>query len=379
MEFGWTPEQEAYRHDLRGFLKNTLPDDWPEISRHGVAAPEQIDFSRIFCGQLAEAGLLVRHWPSEFGGADGNAWEHFILGEEMLPIGEPRGPQYMNVNWIGPVLMRFGTEEQKAEHLTRIAAGSVVWCQGYSEPGAGTDLAGLQTRAVCDGDEYVVNGSKIWTSYSYMADFCFLLARTGSERKDISIFIVPMDTPGISVTPVPGLTEYGHLNEVFFADVRIPASAMVGEEGKAWDIISYALSYERVGIARYELGRKMLDVAVDQLKREGRFSDPLVRAAAGRILAKLECARLLIYKVVDQRAKDAPPSVDANIARVGGGQAVTDLCDFLIEYLPDCLTGGNHDLEVFFRSQLSNTIAAGTYEIQLNLIAQRALDLPRGK
>ena len=377
MEFGWTDAQQSYRKDLRAFLEETLPADWPEISSHGVAAPEQIDFSRIFCAQLADAGLLVRHWPAEYGGGDGSAWEHFILGEEMLPIGEPRGPQYMNVNWLGPVLMKFGTEAQKAEHLGKIASGNVIWCQGYSEPDAGTDLAGLQTRAVRNGDDYVINGSKIWTSYSYMADYCFLLARTGSERKQISIFLVPMDSAGITVTPVPGLTEYGHLNEVFLDDVRVPAALMLGEEGKAWDIISYALSYERVGIPRYQLGRKVLDIAVEQLKSENRFDDLLVRSAAGRILAKLEAARLLIYKVVDQRAKDGPPSVDANVARVAGGQAVVDLMDFLIEYLPDGLTGGNPDLELFYRSQLSNTIAAGTYEIQLNLIAQRALDLPK--
>jgi alkylation response protein AidB-like acyl-CoA dehydrogenase len=379
MEFDWTDEQRAYRREIRDFLDANLPENWAEISRRGVAAPEQVEFSRSFCPKLAEAGFLIRHWPSEYGGADGGPWEHFILGEEMMRAGEPRGPQYMNVNWLGPVLMKYGTEAQKAEHLQRIAQGQVIWCQGYSEPGAGTDLAGLKTRAVRVGDDYVINGSKIWTSYAYVADYCFLLARTGSERKEISIFLMPMDLKGITVRPVPALVEFGHLNEIFLDDVRLPASAMVGEPGKAWEIISYALSYERVGIPRYELGQLVLDRAVSILKAQGRFDDPLVRAAAGRVLSKLEAARLLTYKVVDQRAKGAAPSIDANVARVAGGQATIELLDFIAEYLAGETIDGDVELQLFFRSHISHTIAAGTYEIQLDQIAARALELPRGR
>jgi alkylation response protein AidB-like acyl-CoA dehydrogenase len=283
------------------------------------------------------------------------------------------------VNWLGPTLMKFGTPGQQAEFLPQIAAGNIIWCQGYSEPGAGSDLAALKTRAVRDGDDYVINGSKIWTSYSRKADYCFLLARTGNDRKEISIFLLPMSTPGVKVTPIPGITEQGHLNEIFLTDVRVPASARVGEEGRAWDIIAYALSYERIGIARYELGRRVLDIAVAQLKSEGRFSDPLVRVAAGRALSKLEAARMLTYLVVDQRAKGRPPTSDSNVARVAGAQASLAVMDFLAEYVPDCLLEGDKDLELYFRGNIASTIAAGTYEIQLNLVAQNALHLPRSK
>ncbi|MET0376076.1 MAG: acyl-CoA dehydrogenase family protein, partial [Rhizorhabdus sp.] len=189
MNFAWTDAQQAYRSRVRDALDALLPDDWDSLyAPQGYGSAAQIDFSRRFCPQLAEQSLLVRHWPAEWGGESADPWEQFILAEEMKWRGEPRGPQYMNVNWLGPTLMKYGTAQQQAEHLVRIARGEVIWCQGYSEPGAGTDLAALQTRAEPRGDIYVVNGQKIWTSYARLADFCFLLARTGPGRKDISIF-----------------------------------------------------------------------------------------------------------------------------------------------------------------------------------------------
>jgi alkylation response protein AidB-like acyl-CoA dehydrogenase len=378
MEFGWSEAQRAYRGEVRQALEDFLPADWEEISRGGMGSAPQIDFSREFAPKLAERGLLTPQWPSQYGGRDASPWEQFILAEEMKSAGEPRGPQYMNTNWIGPTLMRYGSEAQKAQHLPPIAGGSVIWCQCYSEPGAGTDLAALQTRAERRGDVYVVNGQKIWTSYSYKADWCFLLVRTGPGRKDISILMLPMSTPGVEVKPFPGLVEQGHLNEVFFTDVEVPVSSRLGEESRAWEIILYALSFERVGIPRYHIGRQVLDHAVRQLQAEERFEDDVVRSRAAGIVAQFEVARHLTYLVVDQRAKALPPSVDANVSRVSAAQACLDLMDFITEYLPDSLAGGNETLDAFYRGNISSTIAAGTYEIQLNLIAQQALTLPKG-
>ncbi len=376
MEFGWTPAQDVYRLQVRDALEDLLPDDWADISRDGMGSARQIDYSRLFARALADRGLLVPHWPAVRGGRDASPWEQFILAEEMKSVGEPRGPQYMNVNWIGPTLMRYGTQQQQHEHLGRIAAGSVIWCQCYSEPGAGTDLAALKTKAERRGDTYIVNGQKIWTSYAACADWCFLLVRTGLGRKDVSILLLPMSTPGIDVRPFPGLVEDGHLNEVFFTDVEVPASAMLGEESRAWDIVLYALSLERVGIPRYHVGREVLERAVQQLRREARFDD-IARARAAGIVAGFEAARLLTYLVVDQRAKNTPPTTDGNIARIAAAEACTELSDFLMAYTPDCLTGGDQKLNAFYRGNISATIAAGTYELQLNLIAQQGLGLPR--
>ncbi len=284
----------------------------------------------------------------------------------------------MNVNWIGPTLMKYGTDEQKDKHVKGIASGKVIWCQGFSEPNAGTDLAALRTRAALDGDHYVVNGSKIWTSYARTADWCFLLARTGPSKKDISILLVPMDTPGISVTSFPGVIKEGHLNEVFFSDVKVPVENRVGDEGQAWEIVKHALAYERVGVPRYYTGLDALDLAVEKLKAESRWDDPIIQARAGMLVAKFEAARMLTYLVVDERVKKMPPSANGNLSRIVSLDAVTDMMDFLAEFLPDCLAGGDHLLEDYYRINIPAGITGGTNEIQLDLIAQREFGLPRG-
>jgi len=377
MEFAWKPEQEDYRARVRAALTELLPPNWDEFYvPKSYASDEAIEFSRHFCAELAARGLLVPHWPKEYGGDDAADWNHFILSEEMKAAGEPRGPQYMNVNWIGPTLMHFGTEEQREQHVKGIANGKVIWCQGFSEPGAGTDLAALSTRAERHADHYIINGSKIWTSYARGADWCFLLARTGSGRKEISIFLVPMDSPGISVTSYPGLIKDGHLNEVYFSDVRVPDSSRVGEEGGAWKIITHALAYERVGVPRYHAGLAALDLAIEQIKKEGRY-DRVVQSLAGAIASKFEAARLLTYLVVDQRVKRRPPSTDANLCRICALDAVESLMDFLVQCVPDCLTGGDPLLEDYYRINIPAGITGGTNEIQLDLVAHQGLGLPR--
>ena len=376
MEFAWSDEQEAYRRRVRDFIDRMIPGDWWENYAFGMGSEKQLAFSRIFCPALAKEGLLTPQWPKEYGGEDGDAWQQFILAEEMWNWNEPRGGQYMGVNWIGPALMRFGTDDQKREHLGRIASGEVQWAQGFSEPQAGTDLAALSTKAERTENGYKINGMKIWTSYAQGADWVFLLVRTGNDRKSISCMLVPMNLPGISFASFPGLVEDGHLIEVYFSDVEVPKSALLGEESKGWDVIRYALSQERVGLPRYHWARQALDFAVRQLKDEGRFSDSVVRAAAGRIVAKCEAARVLTYLVVQQRIS-GEDTVDPNVQRVTAADACLDLMNFLVEYLPECLAGGHHLVQNFYRTQIASTIAAGTYELQLDLIAQRGLGLPR--
>ena len=239
MDFEWTKEQAAFRAKLHAFLQANLPDDWEAFSKHGPASPALTEFARTFCRQLAENGLLFPHWPKEIGGEGLGPWEQQVLAEVMWEWGEPRGGQYMNVNWIGPTMVRYGTEAQKAKYLPQIAKGEMLWCQGFSEPNSGSDLASLRTRAVLEGDSYRVNGQKIWTSYAGLADTCFLLTRTSDDRKrGITILLVPMDTPGITVRQIPSLIGEGDIHEVFFDDVIVPATQRFGEEGEAWQIIS---------------------------------------------------------------------------------------------------------------------------------------------
>ena len=191
MEFGWGAEEQAFRDQIREFLRRELPDRWYNLVPGEEPAS---DFTFDFCRKLGEEGLLAPHWPAEYGGRDAPGWQFIILGEELWQAGEPRGAQYMNVNWIGPAIMGAGTAEQKDYHLKRITAGDVIWCQGFSEPEAGTDLASLTLSATRRGDDFVLNRMKVWTSYASWADFCFVLARTDPSSKGnhgISIFLVP--------------------------------------------------------------------------------------------------------------------------------------------------------------------------------------------
>lgn len=379
MDFIWSEEQQALRERVRALLARELPPDWDDLSRHGPGSPGQTAFSLRLCPQLAEAGLLVPHWPVEHGGHGAPPWHHFIIGEELWAAGEPRGAQYMNVNFIGQTIMRFGSPAQKARYLPPMAAGSAIWCQGFSEPSAGSDLAALRTRAERRGDSYVINGAKIWTSYAGLAQTCFLLARTGGAgRQGVCIFLVPMDTPGIAVRGIPSLIGEGDIHEVFFDDVVVPADALLGEEGQAWPIIGWALSHERVGIARYAFSRRVLDGMVRQLQASGRFDDPVVQVRAGQALAAIEAARLLVYRVIHQRARGLPPTADANVARTAVIAADHQVSDFGMSFLPDTYCGHGHPLHLSHHERaIAAGIAAGAAEIQLNLVAQDFLRLPR--
>jgi alkylation response protein AidB-like acyl-CoA dehydrogenase len=375
MEFGWDEQQTRFRATVRGFLAANLPADWESLA-HGPGSAAQSAFSKIFCAQLAEAGLLVPHWPARWGGRDADPWTLFILAEEMWMAGEPRGGQYMNVNWIGPTLMRFGAEEQQARYIPPMAKGSTIWCQGFSEPEAGSDLVSVRTRAELDGDEYCINGQKIWTSYAGDADTCFLLARTAPGRDGLSIFLLPMDTPGITVRQIPSLIGEGDIHEVFFDEVRLPASARLGAEGQAWEIARYSLSLERVGIPRFALAAHMLNRAVATLKAAGHFSAGAIGAAA-RARAACEAARLYSYQIVDQRRHGIATGSEANVARVSTVMAERLAAEFVVEHVPEALCGSDPLLLAHHQRAIVAGIASGAAEIQLNLVASDFLKLPR--
>ena len=377
MDFEWTEEQGAFRDRLHAFLAENLPDDWEAFSKHGPASPALTEFARHFCRKLAENGLLFPHWPKEIGGEGLGPWEQQILAEVMWEWGEPRGGQYMNVNWIGPTMVRYGTEDQKAKYLPQIAKGEMLWCQGFSEPNSGSDLASLRTRAVLEGDHYRINGQKIWTSYAGLADTCFLLTRTSDDRKrGITILLVPMDTPGITVRQIPSLIGEGDIHEVFFDDVVVPAGQRFGEEGQAWEIISYSLQNERLGIPRYHLARKALDRAVGMLKKTGAFRDS-AKIEAARCAALCEAARTAIYAIVQKRVDGQAVGPEASSARFATVQAERAVSEFVVEYVPEALAGGSDYLQMHHQRGIVAGIASGAAEIQLNIIAGDVLQLPR--
>jgi alkylation response protein AidB-like acyl-CoA dehydrogenase len=288
----------------------------------------------------------------------------------------------MNVNWVGPVLMRFGTPDQHDRYLPPIRSGQAIWCQGFSEPSAGSDLAALRTAAVPVEGGYRVTGAKIWTSYAGKADTCFLLARIPAAagapegKSAIVILLTDMASPGIQVKQIPSLIGEGDIHEVFFDDVFVPAGNRLGIEGQAWEIIRFALQNERTGIARYEFSRLILDRGVARLKAQGRWDDPVVQDRAARALMLCEAARLLVYRVVDGKARDLSPDAFPSVARWAVVAADNGVNEFLTEFLPDGLLGADAVQQAHHQRAIAAGVASGAAEIQLNLIARQWLELP---
>ena len=380
MEFDWSDADRHYREELRRFLDSTLPHDWEERSKDGPGSDAVAAFSRGFCPKLAQRGWLTQHWPAAYGGSDASAWRHIILGEEMWSAGEPRSSQYMNVNWVGPTIMRFGTDAQKQRYLPPIAQGAAFWCQGFSEPEAGSDLVSLRTAARREGDVYVVNGSKIWTSYVNHAQHCFLIVRTDPESKrhrGISVLLCPMDLPGIEMREIPSVVGDRYFFEVFFDDVRVPADCLLGEENAGWDVVTYSLAFERVGAARYARAARTLDALAALAGSRGQLESERVLEKLGEARALCEASRMLTYRVIDLREKGRPPSADTNVARIAGTSAELAVADLALEIFgPEALEHG-HFAEAHFRLAMTAGVAVGTTEVNLNLIASRLLDLPR--
>jgi alkylation response protein AidB-like acyl-CoA dehydrogenase len=379
VEFGWSEEDLTFRKEVRAFLDAELGDEWtgPTAS---LGSPENVAFSRRFAAALADRGWLTPHWPTEHGGNGATSWQHAILGEEMWSIGEPRGPQYMNVNWIGPSIMMFGTEEQCRTHLPRIARGDVIWCQGFSEPGAGSDLAALRTRAVRDADEYVVNGQKVWTSYASVADFCYLLVRTGVEEsgpQGITVLLVSTDLPGFEVREVGSVVGDHAFHELFLTDLRVPVSCRLGPENEGWRVVRQALAFERVGAPRWARAQHLLEQVAGWARDHGQLAVPWVRERLGEARAATEAARLLFYRVIDEREHDEPQSPNANLARV----AMVDSERLVGRLAADLMgTAGLESgtlADTAVRKSLAAGVAAGTYEIQLNMVARLVLGLPK--
>jgi alkylation response protein AidB-like acyl-CoA dehydrogenase len=377
LDFGFGAREVALRQHLRDLIADRLP---PDFLGAFTDDPDDFAATQEFCKDLGAENLLTLAWPSEYGGADGSLWEQTVVREEMWAHHEPRGPQYMGLNWIGPAIMQFGTDAQKAEHLPRIAAGDVTWCQGFSEPDAGSDLAALQTRAVRDGDTWRINGQKIWTSYAQLADWCVLAARTSVEEnrhRGISLFLLPMDRPGISVRPVRSMVGPHHLNDVFFDDVWGSSDEILGGTGEGWAVMRAALRNERVGIARYARCDRLLSLARQTWADEWASLPLTLRLRWARAMVTTRVARLLAYRVVAQMEQGTVRDEDASIARVA-----TTLCDQesaeallplagAAALVADGSTASLAErIEDHWRYAQASTVAAGTVEMQRMLIAR---------
>jgi len=390
MDFRDTPEEAAFRNEVRTFIAEKLPASLRDTDP--FESDGRLEGMREWRSELAKRGWIAPHWPKEYGGGGFSVTEQFIFNEEMA---EARAPEVggMGVQMIGPILIRFGTDEQKAEHLPRITSGEAWWCQGYSEPGSGSDLASLQTRAVRDGDEYIINGQKIWTSGAHRANWMFMLARTDPDapkHRGISMFLVDMKSPGVTVRPLITMANDHVFNEVFFEDVRVPASNLVGEENRGWYIGAALLDFERSNI-RGAVGLRhtvadMVKSAKEASSRPGapKLSQSLRTELAERAV-EAEIARLIAYRVITIQKRGEVPNYEASMNKLYRSEAAQRAAATGLKLTG--LYGGlyrgskyapmNARFAHSYLSTVSATIAAGTSEINRNVIATRGLGLPR--
>jgi alkylation response protein AidB-like acyl-CoA dehydrogenase len=391
MDFAFSDQQEKLRQEVRRFLDAELPperEDGPVLP-DWVSDQEHYAWATAFNKKLASKGWLTAHWPTEYGGGGMSIMEQVVLREELAyrraPLINANG-----VNMLGPILMIHGTDDQKSKHLPGIASVDVTWCQGYSEPDSGSDLASIQTRAVRDGDDYIINGEKTWTGHGAHAEWMFLLARTDPEapkHKGISFFLLDMQTPGVTVEPIRSMAGPVTFTQEFFDNVRVPKENLVGEENRGWYIGATLLNFERSNISRAASERRVLDDLVSAIA-SGRISkgvnDDARWELADRII-ETEVGRMLSYRVAAIQAAGNVPNYEASVAKVfhselgqrivHTGCKLLGLEGLLLEEDPRAVFRGRFSTGLMM--SLLHTIGGGTSEIQRNVIATRGLTLPR--
>ncbi len=388
MEIGYTEEHQALRNRLREYYADLLT---PEVEAQLAGSHGIGPHMRRVVKQMAADGWLGIGWPKEYGGQGLGPIEQYIFFDESMRAGAP--VPMLTINTVGPTIMDFGTQEQKDFFLPKILAGDIHFCIGYTEPESGTDLASLQTRAVRDGDEYIINGQKIYTSLAGDADYIWLATRTDPEvakHKGISMFIVPMDTPGIKVVPMHLLGDH-NINYTFYEDVRVPAANLVGGENQGWSLITNQLNHERVTLCSSGIIERSLDDvrswAQNTKLADGRrvIDQEWVQVHLARVYARLEFLKLINWKVAWTATEGHLDVADASTTKVFGTEFYMEAFKLLLEvvgqagYLardsPDAVLAGR--LEMYARSLVILTFGGGTNEIQRDLIAIFGLGLPR--
>ncbi len=386
MDYSWSQEDQAFRERVRKFIAEnwTYDADGRDWGEGGDDAAEE-----AYRTKLAQAGYLVMAWPKAYGGQDAPYMEQMIFAEESVLAGAPHSSG--GASLVGPTLILNGTEEQKVEHLNKIARNEIRWAQGYSEPGAGSDLAGLQTRAVRDGDDFIINGQKIWTSGAHSADWLHVLTRTDPDapkHRGISYFMMDIKTPGISVRPLPQMNEGADLCETFYEDVRVPAKNMIGEENRGWYVAVTTLDFERSGVDRTAAFRLPFDKLMKYVKdsKNNVHMTHIKRQHLADIAIEQDVARYIGYRVTTMQSRNLIPNYEASMSKVFGSEMIQrDSRRALAVLGPQGALKPKSKYAIeegeycqIYMWATSRSILAGTNEIQRNIIATRGLGLPRG-
>ena len=392
MDWKWSKEEDDFRQEVRDYLKAELPPGWGKEIFYDQDDDEQFRFAHEFTKKLAKRGWLVVSWPKDLGGQDWPFWKQVIFYEEMAYAGAP----IVGINavrYLGPTIMLYGTEEQQKMHLPGIASGEAMWCQGYSEPNSGSDLASLQTSAVEDGDDFVINGQKIWTSGAQHSEWIFMLARTDPtvpKHKGISYFLVDMKSPGVTVQPLIDMSGGHHFNQVFFDNVRVPRSGLLGEKNRGWYMATTTLSFERAGVERPMHAKRIWKTSWTMPSRRSAMVSCCrrIRSSAknshkwrSRSMSPAPLRTALPRRSITSRCPvRSRPALKAFASELSQrmAQVGMDLLGLYGQLKPGSkwapLQG---QIENMYLTSISSTIAAGTSEIQRNIIAERGLGLPR--
>ena len=384
MEFREKPAIAAFREDVRNWIQDDLSEDERSVEAPGLTPDESYERVLSVRKKLSGKGWAAPAWPKEYGGMGATVRQQAVFNEELSYHRVP-GPDFIGINYVGPTLMLYGTDEQKKRFLPAILAGEEKWCQGYSEPGSGSDLASLQTRAVVDGDEFVVNGQKIWTSGAHRADWIFLLTRTDPDapkHRGISYLLADMHSPGIQVRPLVNMAGSHEFNEVFFEDLRIPRAQLVGEMNRGWYVGMATMDFERSAIGGVAGNRRDLEDLVEEVKaRKGSVTDVNRSEVADRRV-EIEVTRLLSLRILSIQESGGVPNHEASIAKLFTTELNQRIARTALHVLGmDGQAPRQHSHSKWTQQYLRTvaaTIAGGTSEIQRNIIATRGLGLPRG-
>ena len=395
MDFRDTPDEAAFRRQLDDWLVRNIPEGWGQPGYREPEGEARVAFYKDWSRRLYEAGFVGLTWPKEYGGREAPLTHQVIALEEFARSGAPEHMNVIGLGMAGPTILAHGTDEHKARYLKRILTAEDVWCQGFSEPGSGSDLASLTTRAVRDGDAYVINGQKVWSSFAHVADYCILLTRTDTSHKyqGLTYFILDMRTDGVEVRPLTQLTGDAEFNEIFLTDVRVPEENVLGGEGNGWGVAITTLMNERASLGmaltvRLEVAlRRLIELARDTKRNGTRAADePMMRDRIARLWTDLQALRFTNYRALSKFLASGMPGPEGSTAKLVWSEANQRLTKLALEIEGPyaMLSGGEHAVAdgLWQRLQLrsrGNTIEGGTSEILRNIIAERVLGLPKGR
>jgi alkylation response protein AidB-like acyl-CoA dehydrogenase len=393
MELAYSKTDEVFRKEVRSWLKKNLPKKDKAVSELMPHDPERVRLAKEWQRKLYDAGYVAMSWPKEYGGQNADAMRQTIVNEELVLARAPGLVGASGLLMLGPTLIQYGTEEQRRRYLPKILTAEEIWCQGYSEPGAGSDLASLRTRAEIVGDEFIVNGQKVWTSNAQFSDWMFCLVRTDPDapkHRGISYILIDMNTPGITVRPLVQMTGDAGFNEVFFDNVRVPRTNLVGELNQGWMVANNTLFHERNLLGSTTRTQLMMQNLIRLARSHQRYGkpaadDPIMRQKLSSLLTRVEAMKYHSYRQLTNTIKGRPPGVGAMVNKLVGTELNHDICALALEimnsYAPlkkgaaHVINYGTWQYEFMFT--LGLVIGGGTSEIQKNIISERGLGMPK--